>query len=66
MNTCSAARCSVNGLTSALVRKQNTSPKKIEMGSAGSALRLMANSSSVRQRPWAEQDGTGENNYNVG
>ena len=52
MNACSAANCSVNGLTTAFVAKQKISPKKMEMGSAGNALRQIANSNNVKQRPY--------------
>lgn len=52
MNTCSEASASVNGFTMTLVTKQNISPKKIEIGSAGRAFRKMANRSRVRQRPY--------------
>lgn len=49
--TCSEARASVNGFTTALVTKQKNRPKVMEMGRAGSALRQMANSSRVRHSP---------------
>lgn len=51
MKTCLADKVSIKGLTTALVAKQNISPKVIEIGRAGKALRQMANSSRVRQRP---------------
>lgn len=51
MNAWRTARCSVNGFTMAVVAKQNIKPKKIEIGSAGKALRQMARSSNVRHKP---------------
>jgi len=51
INTCLADKSSMNGLTTALVAKQNINPKVIEMGRAGRALRQMASSRRVRQRP---------------
>lgn len=49
--TCSEARLSVNGFTTALVTKQKNSPKVIEMGRAGRAFRQMASSRRVRHSP---------------
>lgn len=51
MKTCSAARVSVNGLTRTLVVTQKKSPKVIEIGRAGRALRVTARRRSVKQRP---------------
>lgn len=52
MKACSAAKLSVNGLTTAFVVKQKTNPKNIEIGRAGKALRQIASNRSVKQRPW--------------
>lgn len=55
MNACSAANWSLNGLITALVAKQKTNPKNIEIGNAGKAFRLMANSNNVRHNPLKER-----------
>lgn len=51
MNTCSEASVSVKGLTMIEVAKQKKSPKEIEIGRAGSALRVTANKSKVKHNP---------------
>lgn len=51
MNACRTERCSVNGLTTALVAKQNSNPKNMEIGKAGNAFRHIANNSSVKHKP---------------
>lgn len=52
MNTCSAARVSVNGFTIIEVVKQKKRPKVIEIGSAGRALRVTANKRRVKHKPY--------------
>lgn len=51
MKACWADKLSVNGFTTALVAKQKTNPKNIEIGRAGKALRQIASNKSVKQRP---------------
>jgi hypothetical protein len=56
MNACSDASRSVNGLTTKLVAKQKIKPKKIEIGKAGNAFRVIANSKSVKHKPCKENN----------
>lgn len=51
MKTCSAARVSVKGLTMIEVVKQKNKPNVIEIGSAGRAFLVTANSKSVKHKP---------------
>ena len=56
MKTCSDASCSVKGFTIAVVAKQKIKPNVIEIGSAGSAFLVMANSNSVKHNPYKNHD----------
>ena len=51
MNTCSDASCSVKGFTIAVVAKQKIKPNVMEIGRAGSAFLVIANSNSVKHKP---------------
>lgn len=51
MKTCSDASISVKGLTMIDVVKQKKSPKVMEIGRAGSALRVTASRRRVKHKP---------------
>ena len=51
----------MKGWTRALVAKLNTNPKVREIGSAGRALRMMANNRRVQHRPWKQNRDGREN-----
>lgn len=52
MKTCSDANCSVKGFIITVVAKQKINPNVIEIGRAGSAFLVMANSNSVKHKPY--------------